>query len=191
MAENPPDQTPAATPPEDNRPKPKYGELAPEGWSWTPPQDDTDVPAIPLAPGGASGVPSVEPTSDASPGPARARAWDRPVTLALLILGLLATFFTVSVLGTLPEALQMLYTQQDLGTYTPDVAVVSLITAGRFVEGGIWIATAVVSILLLRKGRRAFYVPLIGGVVSVVALFVFISAVLATDPSLLDSVGRI
>lgn len=190
MAENPTDQTPAATPPKDNRPKPKYGELAPEGWSWTPPQGDTGIPAIPLAPGATSGVPTA-PTADAAPGPARARAWDRPVTLALLVFGLLATFFTVSVLGTLPQALQMLYTQQDLGTYTPDVAVVPLITAGRFVEGGIWIATAVVSILRLRKGRRAFYVPLIGGVVSVIALFVFISAVLATDPTLLDSVGRI
>ena len=193
MAQNPTDPTPAGTPPEDNRPKPRYGELAPEGWSWTPPKTDADIPAVPAAPAGAASaqpLAPVPPTADAALTASRAPRWDRPVTLGLLIFGLLATFFAISVLGSLPEALQMLYTQQDLGTYTPDAAVAGLILAGRIVEVGIWVAAAVVSTLLLARGRRAFYVPLIGGFVSVIVIFVFISAVLTTDPTLLDSVSR-
>ena len=176
--------------PEDTRPRPQFGELAPEGWSWTPPQNDAGIPAVPAAPGSASSAPLVAPTADSAFRAPRAPGWDRPVTLGLLIFGLLATFFAISVLGALPDALQMLYTQQDLGTYTPDAAVAGLILAGRIVEVGIWLASAVVSTLLLTRGRRAFYVPLIGGFVSVIAIFVFISAVLTTDPTLLDSVSR-
>lgn len=190
MAQNPTDPTPAGTPPEDNRPKPQYGELAPEGWSWTPPKDDAGIPAVPAAPGSASSAPLVAPAADSALRASRAPGWDRPVTLSLLIFGLLATFFAISVLGALPDALQMLYTQQDLGTYTPDAAVAGLIMAGRIVQAGLWLATAVVSILLMTRGRRAFYVPLIGGVLSVIAIFVFISAVLTTDPTLLDSVSQ-
>lgn len=190
MAQNPTDPTPAGTPPEDNRPKPQYGELAPEGWSWTPPKDDAGTPADPAAPVGASSAPLVAPAADSAVRTPRAPGWDRPVTLGLLIFGLLATFFAISVLGALPDALQMLYTQQDLGTYTPDATVAGLILAGRIVEAGIWLATAAVSILLMARGRRAFYVPLIGGVVSVIAIFVFISVVLTNDPTLLEVYSR-
>jgi hypothetical protein len=190
MAQDPTDPTPAETPPEDNRPRPQYGELAPEGWSWTPPKSDAGIPAVPAAPASASSAPPVAPTADSALLATRAPGWDRPVTLGLLIFGLLATFFSISVLGALPDALQMLYTQQDLGTYAADAAVAGLIMAGRIVEVGIWLASAVVSTLLMTKGRRAFYVPLIGGVVSIITIFVFISAVLATDPTLLDSVNR-
>jgi len=171
--------------PEDTRPRPQFGELAPEGWSWTPPKDDSATPAVPVAPDAAS-----IPTAATAPVASRAPGWDRPVTLALLIFGLLVTFFMVSVLGSLPEAMQVLYTQEDLGTYTPAASVAGLITAGRIVEAGIWLLTTVLSILLLTRGRRAFYVPLVGGAVSVVAIFVFIGVVLTTDPTLLELYGQ-
>ena len=133
MAQNPTDPPSAATPPEDNRPKPRYGELAPEGWNWTPPKSDAGIPAVPAAPASASSAAPVAST-DSALRATRAPGWDRPVTLGLLIFGLLATFFAISVLGTLPDALQMLYTQQDLGTSNADAAVAGLITAGRVVD---------------------------------------------------------
>lgn len=188
--------TPAGTPPEDRRPRPKYGELAPEGWEWKPPADPREqaaqqpdqqpvtgqpAPAHPLQRGivrpgqfGERGVP----------------VWDRPITLGLLIFGLLGTFFTVSVLNALPQAVQMLYTQDKLGTYEPAASVGALIAAGIVVEALIWLATAIVSILLVVRKRRAFYVPLIGGVASFVTIFVFMSIVLASDPTLLEFYGR-
>ena len=176
MAENSP-PTPAGTPPEDSRPRPQYGELAPEGWSWTPAPDAI----APVAP----------PTAATPPLPAAAKprasvpAWDRPLTIALLVLGLLATFFAVGVLGALPDAVQVLYRQQDLGDYTPAASVAGLITAGSFTEAAVWLASAAGAILLLVRGKRAFYLPLIGAVVAFVVIFVFMSVILATDPTLL------
>lgn len=183
----------AGTPPEDRRPRPQYGELAPEGWTWQPPQDDR-VPAGPSsAPG--SPAPAAAPAPSAAPPAATGRtadvpAWDRPVTLGLLVLGLLATFFAVSVLNSLPMAVQTLYTQQNLGTYRPDASVAGLITAGGITEGVVWLLTAAGSILLTIRGKRAFYLPLIGAVVSFVVIFVFMSIILTTDPTLLDFYSR-
>jgi hypothetical protein len=193
MAENTPDQDQAApTPPVDHRPQPRYGELAPEGWTWTPPQD-AQAPAASAAvadtasPAPAPQRPAVK-SGAAVPG--SAPAWDRPVTMILLVLGLLGTFITIAVLVPLPEAMQMLYTQAGLGTYTPDSSVSSIITAGSIGQAVIWLATAVAAILLTLKNRRAFYVPLIGGVVSFVLLIAAITVVLAGDSALLDYFSR-
>ncbi|WP_374209017.1 DUF6264 family protein [Microbacterium sp. ER1] len=40
------------------------------------------------------------------------------------------------------------------------------------------------------RGRRAFYVPLIGGVVAFVLLVAAMAVVLAGDPALLDYFGQ-
>jgi hypothetical protein len=193
--------TPAGTPPEDRRSRPKYGELAPEGWSWKPPADPRDevrqqAPGQPPRQQPAIGQPAAPHPLQrgiVAPGQFGERglpAWDRPVTFGLLFLGLLGTFFTVSVLNALPQAVQMLYTQDGLGTYEPGASVGALITAGIAVQALIWLATAAVSILLVTRRRRAFYVPLIGGVAAFVAIFVFMSIVLASDPTLLEFYGR-
>ncbi|MGO4690910.1 DUF6264 family protein [Glaciibacter sp. 2TAF33] len=192
---------PAGTPPEDRRPRPKYGELAPEGWNWKPPADPRHNGLQPTSPS------TGQPTGPQPPQPAQhplqrgivqpgqfgergAPGWDRPVTVGLLIFGLLGTFFTVSVLNALPQAVQMLYTQDGLGTYEPAASVGALITGGIVVQALVWLATAAISILLVVRRRRAFYVPLIGGVVAFVAIFVFMAIILASDPTLLEFYGR-
>jgi Family of unknown function (DUF6264) len=185
--------------PPDDRPRPKYGELAPEGWSWKPPADPhRDLSPAPDRPTGQQPAPG-QPNPHqlhrgiVQPGQFGERGvpgWDRPVTFGLLIFGLLGTFFTVSVLNALPQAVQMLYTQDGLGTYAPPASVGALITGGIVAQALVWLATAGVSILLVVRRRRAFYVPLIGGVVSFVAIFVFMAIVLASDPTLLEFYGR-
>ncbi|WEO76182.1 DUF6264 family protein [Cryobacterium sp. SO2] len=186
MAENVPDQTPAATPPVDYRPQPRYGELAPEGWTWAPPQDEQ-------APAASAALPPVSAPAQLGsaerPVPA-APGWDRPITAILLVLGLLGTYLTISILVSMPEALQMLYTQAELGTYTAADSVAAIITAGSISQVVIWLAAAASSILLVLRGRRAFYVPLIGGVVAFVLLVAAMAVVLAGDPALLDYFGQ-
>ncbi|WP_233563761.1 DUF6264 family protein [Cryobacterium tepidiphilum] len=170
-----PDGTPPpGTPPEDRRPRPQFGELAPEGWSWRPPQPEAPAPAPSSPPPPVGGVPR----------------WDRPVTLVLLILGLLGATFAASVLVALPDAVQLLYTQQNLGTYVPAASVEPVLTIGMVLQGLTWLATAGVSVWLLVRGRRAFYVPVIGAAVSLVALFVVMSIALSSDPTLLDFYSR-
>lgn len=196
MAENAPDQTPAATPPVDYRPQPRYGELAPEGWTWTPPQDehapaDSAVVAPAGAPetwGSAERPVSTKPWQSA-PGSA-APTWDRPLTFSLLVFGLIGAYFTISVLGSLPQAFQMLYTQAELGDYAVTESVNAIITAGSIGQGAVWVAAAVSAVLLLLRGRRAFYVPVIGGVVAFVLLVAAVGVVLAGDPALLEYLSR-
>lgn len=169
--------SPPGTPPEDRRPRPQFGELAPEGWSWQPPQpeqaDRNPTPPPPPAPA-PGGVPR----------------WDRAVTMTLLILGLLGATFAASVLIALPDAVQLLYTQQNLGTYVPAASVAPLLTLGMVLQCLIWLVTAGISVWLLVRGRRAFWVPLVGAAVSLVALFVVMSIAITSDPTLLDYYSR-
>ncbi|WP_022886708.1 DUF6264 family protein [Glaciibacter superstes] len=168
----------------DTRPRPKYGELAPEGWTWKPPKDAAP-PQVPT-PSTPPPAPRQSPAGTAKRQPGSVPSWDRPLTLGLLVFGLFGAFFAVSLLGAVPDAVQVLYTQQDLGDYTPHPSVSGLITAGGITQTVIWLVTAAVSILLLVRGKRAFYVPLLGGVISFVVIFVFLTIVLATDPTLID-----
>ena len=178
MAENS-SSTPPGTPPEDSRPRPQYGELAPEGWSWTPTPDERTL-ATPPAPGeAAAAVKAARPAGTAP-------AWDRPVTLSLLVFGLLSTLFSVGALRAFPEFFELLYAELDLGTYEPAASVAGLVIAGIVTQTLVWLAAAAGAILLLVRGKRAFYVPLIGAVLSIIVLISFTSAVLYTDPTLLN-----
>jgi hypothetical protein len=195
----PAEPQPTATP-GDQRPRPKYGELAPEGWTWSPPPGAR--PPGDITPVDGAQARSVPPHQASAPAPGQqylgntgekkhgtAPGWDRPVTLGLLLLGLIGVFSTVVILGAVPEAIQMLYTQEKLGTYTPAAGVAGLLVAGKLTQGALWIGTAALSIFVTRQHRRAFYLPLIGGVVSLVAMFIFLSVILATDPTLMNFYG--
>jgi hypothetical protein len=205
MSENP-DSVPS--PADDPRPRPQYGELAPEGWTWQPPQEEARVEPAP-APivGAGAGVPpradqpavpaasihSGQPYQQGQPSqPAKRTAprWDRPLTIGLLAFGLLATLYGAISLGALPDAMQMIYTQQALGTYTPAASIGPLTSVGAIAVVFVWLATTAVSIGLLLRRRRAFYVPIIGGAVSTVALFAFILTAMLGDPTLIDFLSQ-
>ncbi|GAA3873212.1 hypothetical protein GCM10022381_15250 [Leifsonia kafniensis] len=220
MADNPgtppagsePAEPQPTTPPADHRPRPKYGELAPEGWTWSPPPganphstvvpDGAQQPVNSAASSSTSSLNSARQSRQApAPQPpylgaaatkkhGSTPAWDRPVTLGLLVLGLLGLFSALAILGSVPDAIQMLYTQENLGTYSPAAGVDSLILAGKLTQGAIWVVTAALSVFVMSRRRRAFYLPLIGGVVSIIAIFVFLSVILATDSTLLDFYGQ-
>ncbi len=178
MAENS-SSTPSGTPPEDSRPRPQYGELAPEGWSWAPAPDERTLPTPP-EPGPTAALEKAPRPTGTAP------VWDRPVTLSLLVFGLLTTLFAVSMLTMVTDSIQVLYAQLDLGTYEPDSSVAGLVAAGIVSVSLVWLATAAGAILLLVRGKRAFYVPLIGALVSMIMFIAITSAVLATDPTLLN-----
>jgi hypothetical protein len=207
----------------DQRPRPKYGELAPEGWVWHPPADanrlDTSHPtaepdrygehgdaaqqdaahrdaaqrgAIPVhrdarapyadRPGFASQhqqSPSTQLRSDAP-------RWNMIVTVVLIVFGLFGATNSISGLLSLPSAMQLMHLNQNLGDYTPAASVQGTLIAGAVVIGLLWVISTALSVWLLVKRRMAFYIPLIAGVVALIALLGFMSAVLLTDPVLID-----
>ena len=206
MSENPESVPP---PEKDPRPRPQYGELAPEGWTWQPPSDKdrVDPTPLPLAGSGTGtgaaaptradqpSVPAVPPVpyqQGQHPDPVKRAVprWDRPLTIGLLAFGLLATLYGAFSLGALPNAMQMIYTQQGLGTYTPAAGIGPLTSVGAIAVVCVWLAAAAVSVRLLLRRRRAFYVPIIGGAVSTVALFAFILAAMLGDPTLINFLSQ-
>ena len=185
---------PAAAPsaPRDERPRPRYGEYAPEGWTWTPPADGhVPAPATPVAPA-APAAPPRGFLSDASLSAASGRLArpdrpaDRVVTILLLVIGVLGAWLSVGVLQALPQSMQLLHTQEGIEAYTPGPEIPGLILAGSIVQVVLWVVTAIGSIALIRARRPSFWLPLVGGGVAAIALFVFILVAITGDPVLLD-----
>jgi len=142
-------------------------------------------PAVPVAPFQAG--------QTVQPGQPHQRTvprWDRPLTIGLLAMGLLATLYGAFSLGALPDAMQLIYTQQGLGTYTPVANVGPLTSVGAITVVFLWLAAAAVSVRLLLRRRRAFYVPLIAGAVSTVTMFAFMLAAMLNDPTLIEFLSR-
>lgn len=207
MSEHDPEKAP------DERPRPKYGELAPPGWVWKPPQDadrlDTthhspaaseveQPPAAPRQPGPYDGRPHDGgqhpggPHGYGHPYPsspqlrADAPRWNVTTTIVLLVVGFFGMSYTIGTLQGLPAVMQLMHTSLNLGKYVQDPSVAPLITAGTIAMAGIWAVALGLSVWLLVQKRLAFYVPLIAGIVAFITLFVILGLIFSTDPVLLD-----
>ena len=181
----------------DERPRPKFGELAPEGWVWHPPKDADRLDTAHPAP---------EAHGPRPPTPVRSReqellaqaagehpvpAWNQPVTILLLIVGIVGMFLSIGTLAAAPDSIQLLYANEGLGAYKPAPSVPMILLAGEISMVGIWVVSAVISIFRLTRHKIAFFVPIIGGVVAFIALFVFFTAIIASDPTLVDFYSRL
>ena len=166
------------------RPEPQYGEYAPPGWSWTPPEDAAVVPD----PRGSESDPrpATAPAATAS----AAHPVDRLITIILLALGV---FFAVPTLldpSSFATTLSELYTSQGIGTYaSPDLArtlgIVVALAQALIVAFAVWIA-----IRRLRAGKRAVLVPIIGVAATIVLSLAVAAIAILGDPTFADYVSR-
>lgn len=190
----------------DNRPRPRYGELAPPGWSWTPPEDAERLDTSRLSPAASeqddtshAQITRDEPAPRPNPGAAErppqlrsdAPRWNMTATVVLLVFGFFGMVYSIGTLQALPAAMQLMHSSQNLPEFTATDEVGIVIAVGSILLGLLWAVSAGLSVWLLVRKRLAFYVPLITGVVALLALFVFVGIVLATDPVLLDFYGGI
>ncbi|MDN4615793.1 DUF6264 family protein [Leifsonia sp. F6_8S_P_1B] len=185
----------------DERPRPKYGELAPPGWTWTPPADADRLDTSRTSPA-ASGA-EESPVEHQAPPPHAYQAppggvlqqpratsrWDLPLTVLLLVFGFFGLSYSIGILQAFPAYLQLLHSSQGLGDYTPEPVVGTIVTIGTITMAGLWAVSTGLSVWLLVRKRVAFYVPLITGVIAFIALIVFASLMVSTDPALLDVYG--
>ncbi len=186
-AERPTPGVPAASSaPRDERPRPQYGEYAPEGWKWQPPAGETTsdpAPQLPTPPAPPSAralsAPSVDGTRPVRPA-------DRAVTILLLVVGVLGVWLAVGVLQAMPQSIQLLHTQEGIEPYTPGPEIPGLILTGSIVQIVIWVIAAVGSVALMRARRPSFWLPLAAGVIAAIALFVFTAIALSGDPALIE-----
>lgn len=174
------------TPPaRDERPRPQYGEYAPEGWSWQP-------QAEPRADAAASAPPPPPPPAPPAPAVAAARTntVDRMVTVALLVLGAFGAWNSATSLQQLPRAIQTVYTQQGVGTYSPQEWLPTLALIGTVSMLALYAGVLGWSIARLRAGKLAFWVPIVGGVIALVAMIVLTGIVFFTDPTFVGFVQQ-
>ncbi|MCD2442739.1 DUF6264 family protein [Agromyces sp. SYSU K20354] len=185
-----PAPTPGAAQPaagRDERPRPQYGEYAPEGWTWQPPAaaqhtDDTPVVAA------AAPVAAVAGTT------ATRRPVDRAWTIALLVFGVFGVIYNSASLMLLPQNLleSMQLSAAILGvepatSFTPGPAVPTIVAIGVAVQVLLWLGAARWSIVRIRSGRLAWWVPLVAGAVAFVAVVITSSLIMASDPDFLTS----
>lgn len=172
------------TPPaRDERPRPQYGEYAPEGWTWQPQSE-------PRADAAASPPPPAPPPAPLAVAPARTSTVDRMVTIALLVLGALGAWNSATSLQQLPVAIQTVYTQQGVGTYSPQEWLPTLALVGTVSMLALYAGVLGWSIARLRAGKLAFWVPIVGGVVALVAMIVITGIVFFTDPTFVSFVQQ-
>jgi len=187
--ETPEPGTPAP-PSADERPRPRYGEYAPPGWSWQPPQAaEPSAPAEPARPEASAPLPQQPTPADASATPARrAPGWDRILTIGLLAFGAFGAWNSAASLQEIPRQMQLSYDLMGVGTFTPPEWLPTLVLVGTIIQLALYAVVLGLSILRLRAGRLAFWIPLAGGAASFVVTLVLLSIVMLNDPTYVDFV---
>jgi hypothetical protein len=179
-------------PARDERPRPQYGEYAPEGWSWQPPADEpataeaTPAPAPAAAQQAASARDAAAPTDAAERKPAP--RWDRIITIALLVLGAFGAWDSARSMQQLGQQIQTTYTMLGIGDFTPPEWLPTLSVAGIILQLSLYAAVLGLTILRMRRRRIAFWIPLTGGAVSVAITVVIMAIVVFSDPTYLGFV---
>ncbi|RFA20021.1 DUF6264 family protein [Subtercola boreus] len=195
----------------DNRPKPKYGELAPEGWEWKPPAPPagSDVP-VPAAAGGDGQAPvgqpgaGVPPHGPTAPYSAAARSGygagaqgagssptfklgDAIATGALLFIGVLVSASMIPALFDFTTVLAQAAALQGYSDFSASSTTQS-------VGIGVGVATIILNLLSIvlsvrrvQRRRVAFFIPLIFGAVTFALWIGAITFAFCNDPGFVQS----
>lgn len=184
----------------DPRPRPQYGEYA------TPEEqrariarpDTTDALAAGVHPapesGSAAPVASEAPGAPASRAAAPATGWrlaDRIVSIGLLVYGLFNVLFTTprffDFAGFANEYLAFLGVDESFSNF--DAALVWGPIAGIVYVVG-WLASALLTWWQLRRGRVAFWIPLVGALLTILVVAACLTVPLSGDPAFAEFIDR-
>ncbi|MHA6669069.1 DUF6264 family protein [Homoserinimonas sp. A447] len=114
---------------------------------------------------------------------------DRVVTLVLLAVGLFLVLNSIPGYLAMPEAMQTVYDQLGAGTYPAADVAASLGITALVVQVVIWVATAASAWFAMKRGRLAWWIALLGGVLAFIAMMVIVSVALFADPGFIDNVS--
>jgi hypothetical protein len=169
----------------EQRPRPQYGEYA-------TPQAQAEAMGLPSP---AHAVPRVpQPVQDVRPVDAghRRQQTNLIVTVTLLALGLVNIGMSIGSYGNLGATIQTVYDRLGYGTYTSGALAASLGVVAIVVSVVVWLATAAVSALLIRKHKVSWWVPLAGATLQFVAIAIIMTVAVVSDPAFmtyLDTMG--
>lgn len=153
----------------DPRPRPQYGEYAP-------------IDQTPVAPPPPAKVQDPAPEAVAPPR-------DVLFTTFLLAVGAFDVVTSWGQIADLPSALQTLYTAQGVGEYTSIGFATTVGLVANLLRATILVVVIVLSLVRIQRKRRAFWIPLIGGVAAAIVLMVSVTVAMLGDPALLAFLG--
>jgi hypothetical protein len=190
-----------APPPGDERPRPRYGEYAPPGWSWQPPAEQSAGPgdagtrpaSAEAAAAAASGAyaradaPAAAPSDAASRPP---RTGDVVATWLLLVVGFFGMAFNVLQLVSVPSAIGDAFraASEMLGSAAPEADFVAgpqtgtIIVVGSIGQLLLWLGALAWSIARMRARRVAFWVPVLAGFLAAIVFYVCFTQIIMSDP---------
>ncbi|MDI6944058.1 DUF6264 family protein [Microbacterium barkeri] len=170
-------------PRDDARPQPRFGQYAtPEEQRArmglpSAPETRAPVPAAPVAP----------PSADAAPRLSGGRLIDRAATVAMLVYGIFSVIQSIPLVLDTTRLLETMGLDVELadpaGVRIWGVAAVIVLTLG-------WMATALLSWRVARRGRLTFWVPIAGAVVFNLLASIVVVIPLVSDPAVGDAVLR-
>jgi len=154
-------------------PVPRYGEYANPGF--TPPAYE----AQPTPPAPYYAPPTAERPR---------RTWDLVLSIVLLVFGLFGVLLAVFNAATLDYQLEDLYEQYGVGgQYEPGAG--SAIAQAVIVVSHVllYVVAILVTLLLIRKNRVSFWVPLSFGALAFIVFIVTLMVLVLSDPVLFDA----
>lgn len=164
-----PDTTPDPAP--EPRPAPRWGQYA-------------DVP--PRAPA----VPELPPPALPAPPPPRL-VGDIVITTILLAIGVYDVVTRWSSNTDLASTIRQVYELQGIGEFTSVGFAEQVGALTNLLRLAVLIGTVAWSLVRVNAGRRAFWVPILGGGVATVLTFVLYLVVVISDPAFLEYVDRV
>lgn len=150
--------------PVDPRPRPKYGEYAPIS---TQPAAPAPAPVVVEAP---------------APTPAPHKTTDIVITTAFLLLGVWDVVTGFVGFATLGTVLTQVYEVQGISGFASGELANEAGMALNYTRIAILAVTILISLLLIARRRRAFWVPLAGGALAGLAVVVCVMVVILQDP---------
>ncbi|CAD6002026.1 DUF6264 family protein [Agreia sp. COWG] len=164
----------------DDRPTPRYGELAPEGWAWSPPAEPDAAADQPRASGG-------DKKPDDAPRPFLLA--DSVASVFLLLFAVTSSTSVVPGLFGLRRVIDRFYRDRGLGSYGGGSAVdIAGAIAGSahivLLIGAIWL-----TVRLIGQRRRSWPVPLLIGALATIITFTCVLMALVADPGLISSLS--
>ena len=170
------------------RPRPQFGEYAtPEEQKKAIKVPLDDVESIPVES-------QVSPTSHISvqtPAPVKAApGGNRFATVLLLGIGLVTILLSLSALVDLPDAISSAFAQMGVGNFTSVALAQTMGWTAILIEVVLWGVALWLSLRALGRGKVAWWIPLVFGVIANIAVFACVAIAMGGDPAFMEYVSR-
>lgn len=156
--------------------------------------DTPKASVSPTVPPVASPAPVATGTTPGSPSaPASAtdtrprRLWDSVLTAVLLGMGIVSVTSSIPQYANFPDTLNQVLGQMGYGEYSEVGLATTIGIALNVTQIVLYLASATVALLMIRKRRLGFFYPLIAAVLFAIVMIVLLIVAFTGDPALMSS----